>query len=153
MTDNITKKQLKEFLKKNPIMSIAINGENSPVSSVVLHTVDDQLHFFFATAPESYKGRSLLESNKISFSIFELDNLLVQGTGTAKQVEDEKEIDTVLENLVEATEQLHHFWPPILSTADHKYIVFEVTPTWLRALDLSDPHVREHEPKFTEFDI
>jgi len=153
MPNNITKKQLKDFLKTHPIMSIAVQGDEVPISSVILYTVDDNWRFFFATAPESYKGKALQKHDKISFNVFEFDIMLVQGTGTVKQIKDEKEIDTILDNLVEATEQLHHFWPPILSTADHKYAVYEITPTWLRSLDLSSPKIREHKPKFTEFDL
>jgi hypothetical protein len=46
-----------------------------------------------------------------------------------------------------------NFWAPIFRIHKGDYIVFRITPTWMRALDLSHNTVRQEETPFSQIPI
>lgn len=151
MNKTWTKEGTLSFLRENPLASIAINGEDYPISSLVLFYVDDNFNFYFGTGQESYKAKALLKNSKMSFTVWGSEVALVQGTGTGEEVTDAAEVDKQMDNLVEETSHLPNFWPPLLGIWKNDYILFKVKINLLRVLDLSEPHLKEKAPKFTEF--
>lgn len=69
MIQKYSNKQILTFLRSVGIMSIAVNAEPYPISSVVLFSVDDEFNFLFATHSVSNKAKSLLKRPEISFSV------------------------------------------------------------------------------------
>jgi len=71
----------------------------------------------------------------------------VQWDGKAKKVHDAKKLNLIVEKLADKAVALEKFWPPIFTFFGEDYVVYEVTPTWMRVLDLSLQHIRDAEPQ------
>ncbi len=146
-----TKEAVLKFLRDNPLASLAINGKDYPVSSMVLFYVDDDFNLYFGTGRESFKAKALLEDPKISFSGWKAGEALMQWSGTAEEVVEQKEIDARMDDIIQETKQLQDFWPPMLGVWKKGYILFKIRIGFLRVLDLSEAHLKESASKFTDF--
>lgn len=146
-----TKDKALKFLRENPLASIAVNGQDYPISSLVLFYTDEDFNFYFGTGKESFKAQALLKNPKLSFSVWKSELALAQGTGLAAEITDPTELDARMDDIVKETRNLPHFWPPLLGIWKHGYILFKVKINLLRMLDLSEEHIKEPVPKFTEF--
>lgn len=146
-----TKESVLAFMRENPLASIAINGESYPISSIILTYVDDGFNLYFGTGRNSFKTKALLKNPKLSFSSWKGGVALLQGGGIAAMMTDPQEIDARMDDIVKETSHLPDFWPPLLGIWKNDYALFKVKLDFLRVLDLSDPHIKEVAPKFTDF--
>lgn len=150
MFENISKKQILEFLKSVAIMSIAAVGEHGPVSSVVVFAVDNDLSFYFLTKRETYKAKALLKNPKISLCVWEHRKMLVQASGSVIEVESGDEFNKIHEQIDKASHVIKNFWWPILNINKGEYVIFKIHPEWIRALDLTGKNIKEEgDPFFT----
>lgn len=149
--DTLTKDDVVRFLRKVNILSAALVGENGPISTPLLFAVDDDLsHLYVATHRDTFKARALMSVPKISASIWEFDQMMIQLDGTTEEIKDQVEIDATLDKLVESLGRLESFWPPVLRITGDGYIVFKIIPTWIRALDLTSKTIHAGDTPFTE---
>lgn len=145
------KAEVVKFVRSVSIMSIAVNYK-TPISSIVLFAVDDNLNFFFATRRDTAKAKALSLSSEISMSIWEFDKSLVQGTGRALELSGQEASDA-LDMIVNATENVKEFWPPILQIEGDDYVVYKIVPVWLRILDISKDTIHVKEQMFQEIEL
>lgn len=143
------REEILDFLKKTPILSLAACHEGKPVSSVVVFAIDDDFTLYFATHSDSIKAKALRTNPTISYSVWKLDDMMVQGGGEAREMQGE-EYNQAMNKILKAINQLENFWPPILRITGGDYTAFAVKPTWARALDLSEPSYDGMERPFSD---
>ncbi|MBI2414518.1 pyridoxamine 5'-phosphate oxidase family protein [candidate division WWE3 bacterium] len=151
LNTNDTREDKLMTLKSFPIMNIATINKSNPLSSVVLFYVDNDLNFYFVTRENSYKAKSLLEDNKISFSVWNQNQMIVQADGVASVFVDKE--NKIINEIVESLKLLGEFWPPLLSFSESDYILFKIKPNWLRALNIKDQKIATEKPSFTFIDL
>lgn len=151
MKQNISEQDVRAFMRKYPIMSIAVADGDQPMSSIVLFAMDDDFTLYFSTGSKSYKSKALAHNNKISFSVWEFGKLHVQGYGTAAPLTDEAEADAVLDKITISLSRYHDFWPPVAGLWGQDYVLFKVKTDWVKAMDLSKISLKEPNSPFTEF--
>ena len=135
-------------------MALAATHDDKPLSTILLFAVDNDFNFYFATRSETYKAKALEKNPKVSLSIWEHKKFLIQVDGLAKKIEKEEEINSTLDLLVSATENIKDFWPPVVrSRSKGDYVVFKIKPNWLRALDLELESIAEDKTPFIEIEI
>lgn len=151
MITPISKAQVVDFLRSVSIMTLAASHENTPLATVLLFAVDDDLTFYFATRSHSHKAEAIRNNPKVSLAIWAHQKMLVQADGDASQVLDQSEADSALDKIVNATNNIQDFWPPVLrfDTKDD-YAIFKIKPHWVRALSLESKTIRSGESPFTE---
>ena len=150
----ITKTAVLKFLRSVSVMTLAAVNDDRPLSTVLLFAVDDDFTFYFATKSETYKAKAILKNPKVSISVWEHKQMLIQVDGTAEQIEEEETINGVVEKLAKSTTNIEEFWPPILRVKGKgDYVVFKIKPSWIRAMDVSSDTMKEKEPSFTEINI
>ena len=59
-------------------MSLTVAKGNLPISSIVTFYVDDALTCYFVIQRKSFKANFLTVNDRLSFSIWKLDEMLVQ---------------------------------------------------------------------------
>ena len=136
MLKKYTKQDILQFLKQNPVMNISVVYNGNPISSVVLFAVDNNFTFYFATKNTTYKSKALSNHPKISFSVWEHHEMLVQVDGVVNIVPDENS-NEVIQFITNSANNVKDFWPPILHASIGEYIYYYITPNWIRAMDLS----------------
>lgn len=149
MSKRPNNEEVLKFLKSVSIMSVAINYE-TPISTVLLFAVDGDFTFYFATQKNSFKQKALEINNKISLSVWEHGKMLVQASGKAELVEDEKESTDALNKIVNALDNIHDFWPPVLRFHGDEYAIYKIDTNWLRVLDLSEKTIYAEDSPFFE---
>lgn len=152
MTEATSKKLILEFLRANPVMNIAVVDGDKPITSVVLFAVDDDFTFYFASRSNSFKTKALLKNNKISFSVWKNQDMLIQGDGTAT-LAPVQQGENLLYKLALSSTNIEDFWPPILSIVGGDYTLFMLKPTWLRSLNLKDLKIHEAKDPFVEIEL
>ena len=146
-----TKESAIAFLRKNFIMELAtVSGEGQPLCSVLLYAVDDDLNMYFATHDDSQKAKNLMQNPLANFVVWEHDRVMVQADVVAEVVEDEKKKGDILDRLADAATDSHDFWPPVFRIKGGAYVIFKLTPSWMRVLDLSVKTMRQSDPPFTD---
>lgn len=144
------RKIILDFLRTQFIMEIATSHKDKPAASIVLYMVDDDFNFYFVTHNDSYKSQNLLNNPRISLAIWKHQEMLVQVDGAAQPVIDEREKERLMDELADAATNDEAFWPPVFRIKGDKYIIFKVTPHWLRSLDLTRNTIRQEDSPFTE---
>ncbi len=144
-----SREEILAFLKHTPILSLAACNEGKPVSSVVAFAIDDDFTIYFATHSDSIKAVALRQNPILSYSVWKEDQMLVQGGGEARELQGQ-EYDQAMNSILKTIDQLENFWPPILRITGTNYTAYAVKPTWLRALDLSDPSYDGTDTPFSE---
>jgi len=148
-----TKEQVFGFLEAEAVMSIAVSSSDGPLSSVVLYAIDDDFRFTFVTHKSSRKAQALLSDNRISVSIWNQQQMLVQMSGTVKEMTETDERMKGFDAVVNTSTTVKDLWPPLLTINAGEYIVFTITPEWIRALDLTEAKIAPHESPFTEIPL
>lgn len=132
-------------------MSLAACNENLPLATVLSFAVDDDLTFYFVTRENSHKSLAIQKNSRVSFSVWQYQQMLVQVDGEATRIFDQDEAANAMEKIAQAVESIKNFWPPIISYGtDQQYAVFKIKPLWVRALSLSEHVIKSHEPAFTQ---
>lgn len=133
-------------------MNIAVAKDNLPSSSVVAFHVEDDLTCYFVTQKKSFKTNILFANDKLSFSVWKQDEMLVQADAKVTLIpEDQK--DTYMAKIATSIEALKDFWPPLVQISDDEYVVFAVKPYWMRVLDLSRKTIKVDQLPFIEVDL
>lgn len=136
------------------IGSFAFVQDTKPLNSVLLFHIDDDCALYFATHENTYKAQALVTNPQVSFSVWEHKKMLVQGAGEAHPVENISQRDTILERIVGAVDNIDSFWPPVLRIKNNTpYVVYKVSPSWLRTLDLSEDTITSADDPYTEIDL
>lgn len=145
-----SKNQLLSFLRANYVMSIATSDNDMPSSSILLYHVDEGLNFYFATHTNSLKVRNLQKNPRISLSVWEHNKMLVQANGKAIELTSDEEKVLIIDKLAESAAKGANFWPPLFRIKGDDYIVFKITPDWMRVLDLEKDTMTQVDSPFTE---
>jgi nitroimidazol reductase NimA-like FMN-containing flavoprotein (pyridoxamine 5'-phosphate oxidase superfamily) len=153
MEQDALKHEMLTFLKDNFIMSIAVCNENKPSSSVLIYYVDEELNFYFTTHSDSHKAKMLKANPRISLSVWEDRNMLIQADGYVDVVTNQDDRNIIMDNLAESIEKGKDFWPPLLRMGNNNYIVFKIKPYWVRKLDLNVETMTQEESPFNELVI
>jgi nitroimidazol reductase NimA-like FMN-containing flavoprotein (pyridoxamine 5'-phosphate oxidase superfamily) len=152
--DQITKASAVSFLREVNILTAALVGERGPISTPLIFAVEDDLSkLYVATHRDTFKAQALLKDPRISCSIWQFDKMLIQLDGTAKEIVDPVSMADKVDKLVESLSHLEGFWPPVIQVGGEGYIVFEITPTWIRALNLSSKNILSGDNPFTEVEL
>ena len=106
MPANHSKEEILKFLRSVSIMSLAISADPYPVATILLFSVDDDFTFYFATRNSSHKAKALMQTSKVSLSVWEHNQILVQAHGDTSQATEPKEIDEILEKLASSVSDL-----------------------------------------------
>lgn len=149
MDQSHIKEQVLAFFKSYPIMNIAVAKENLPSSSVVAFHVEDDLTCYFVTQKKSFKANILTVNDKMSFSVWKLDEMLVQADARAHLIPHE-EATSFIEKIAKSISVLENFWPPLAQISDDEYVVFAVKPYWMRVLDLKVKTIKVQNLPFIE---
>lgn len=152
MEQSELKREILNFLREYPIMSIAVSLDNKPMASVVVFTVADDFTFHFVTQKNSYKAKALLKNPQISMAIWKINDTLVQADAVVNPVP-EAQIDAYLSAIAASNEKLNDFWPPLVRISDDEYVVFEIKPTWLRVLDLKSNTIKALDTSYKEIKL
>lgn len=91
---------------------------------MVLSDVDDDFSFYFATRDNTFKARAIEQNQKISFTVWAHQKMLVQGKGRVIILSNDR-VEDVAEKLVESAAKPEKFWPPILSLGGNSYKVYQ----------------------------
>lgn len=151
MITPISKAQVVDFLRSVAIMSLAACQDNVPLATVLLFAVDDNLTFYFVTRSHSHKAEAIRNNPKVSLAVWEHQKMLVQVDGEAEQIINETEANQALEKVVQATNSIQDFWPPVLNIdTQDEYAIFKITPRWVRALSLTSKTIHASESPFTQ---
>ncbi len=91
-------KHVADFLKGNKIMSLGTYDANNPWMCNVYYVVDDNLHLYFLSGPETIHVQQIEENDKVSFTITDTHQVptdkkkAIQGWGRAKKVTSLKKV-------------------------------------------------------------
>jgi len=146
--DNSLKQEILLFLRSQFIMSLAATDGTKPVSTILLFHVDDDLNFFFATHTDSHKTTAILNNPNVSFSVWQHGDMLIQADGRAEEITDESAKLEAVDRIAESTVKGEEFWPPLFRIKGTDYIVFKITPTWMRKLDLTRDTITQDTSPF-----
>lgn len=125
------------FLKNNPIMSLAAVLDGKPIASIVLFCIHDNFDIDFVTGQSTFKSKALIQNPFVSFNVFKQQQLLIQGSGNVTKLENTTETDKILEKIIDTSQNMIDMWPPLLQFSSNEFVYFRITPTWMRALDIS----------------
>jgi len=150
MDQTSLRKEILAFLRENFIMSAAVSENDKPSATILLYHVDDEFNFYFATHTNTYKTRKLLNNPAISLCVWQHNQMLIQVDGTASEVSDPSQKLAIIDKLAESAAKGPDFWPPLLRIGGEAYIVFKVTPHWLRKLDLKQDTMTQVDSPFEE---
>ena len=146
----ITKSTVKTFLQMNFVAELATTDGDKPTCSPVIYVTDEDLNFYFVTNTESYKAQNILKNPNVSMTVWEFTKMSIQMDGVATEVTDEEVKEWVVNAFGDAATKDPNFWAPIFRIKRSDYVVFKITPNWLRALDLSHDTVRSKLTPYTE---
>ncbi len=153
MGATLSKKGVQSFLQSQFIMNVATISDNKPHESVLLYFMNDDFQFFFVTHKETYKAKNLLKNPAVSLAVWKHGEMMVQADGTAEDVTATEDAATIMDKLADAATNDEHFWPPLFRIGGDAYIIFKITPTWMRALDLQSNTITSEEPPFLAIDL
>jgi len=127
----------KAFLMEQKLMTLStVHQNNQPHSATLLFTIDAELNFYFLSHKTSLKTDNINQNSSVAGSVFELGSWYVQFHGTTEQVQG-KLFDSAIDKIINQADKLKDFWPPLFMKIDPEYVVYKITPTWLRLTDLS----------------
>ena len=152
MDQSHVKERVLAFFRSYPIMTIAVAKDNLPSSSVVAFHVEDDLTCYFVTQKKSFKANILLANDKLSFSVWKLDEMLVQADAKARLLPTD-EAAPFLEKIAKSVSVLENFWPPLAQISDDEYVVFAIKPYWMRVLDLKVKTIKVQNLPFTDVSL
>lgn len=151
--DTNKKKVTIAFLKEKFVMELATCHDNKPAVAPVIYVIDDELNFYFVTYRDTLKSQNLLNNPHCSFVVWEFLQMSVQVIGIAEVVTDTVTEQWVVNTIADAATKDPNFWAPIFRISRGEYILFKITPTSMKTLDLNRNTVRQEETPFTQIVI
>lgn len=152
MSNEQGREKVQRFLQENFLMQIATSYQENPLVSVMIYTVDKELNLYFITKDHSRKSSNLKLNPRISATVWDKENMMIMIQGEAKQIEDAKTIEWVMDTLAEVAVKQDGFWPPLLQMSG-SYIFFKLKPTSIQYLDLSDKTFQKKKNLFIEIPL
>jgi nitroimidazol reductase NimA-like FMN-containing flavoprotein (pyridoxamine 5'-phosphate oxidase superfamily) len=149
----ITKEATFQFLKAHYIMALATVADGAPAVAPMVYLIAEDKYIFFVTFRQSFKAQNLLKNPHCSFTVWEFSKMSVQASGLAEEITDPTKIQWAMDTFADTATNDPNFWAPIFRIHKGDYIVFRITPTWMRALDLSHNTVRQEETPFSQIPI
>lgn len=149
----LEKSQVHSFLKANPIMNLAAVHDGKPLMTVVAFSILPDWRMYFVTHSTSLKAQALRSLPEASFVVWRTKQLYVQGMATAKEITARQETDHILDQVTSSLAELADFWPPVLQLPQEDYCFFELTPTKVRAMDLSINTIKNPHQAFTQIPL
>ncbi len=133
-------KKLKDFLASHPVASLAtVSKERTPHSSTIYFISNEHFDFYFLTTDDTIKHKQIGENKRVALNITDEEKIMtVQVEGNAQSVQDREEKSKIINQL-----KLIHYGnrkienPPI-SKLFGEFILYKITPSWLRWLDFKD---------------
>ena len=145
------KEKVLAALRRNRIASMAtVTVDGQPQAVTILYVVDDDLNLYFVTREKSRKVANLDANGQVAMSIGLEPPMNVQLEGRAVRVEDELMRTEKMAELANVGADLKDLWPPILRVGQEGYVLYQVIPKKIRALDLSDRHISSEAPPYIE---
>ena len=132
-----------EFLRKKENLTAVIatsTKDGKPHAAVIYYYVDDAFNFYFLTAHNTRKYKTLIQNPHISFTIgFGFQYITIQGWGTAHILEKNSDVEN--EIILNINNRLHandYHWPifQIPRYEKEELCVFKIVPNELRLLNL-----------------
>ena len=134
-------------------MQLATSYKDKPAVAVMLYAVDNNFNIYFATHKDSQKSQNLLKNPNASLSIWEHHSALIQASGVVSVVKDAKEQSKIMDRLADAATEDESFWPPVFRIKGDEYIIFKISLSWARILDLEQDTIRQKDTPFTELNF
>lgn len=150
---DITKADVISFLNEHFVMELATAFDNKPTVAPLIYVIDDDLHFYCVTYRSSVKAQNLIKNPQCSLTVWQFLQMCVQVDGVASVVEDEAKKEWVINAFADAATRDPNFWAPIFRIKKGDYCVFQITPTWMRALDLTQNTVRQEASPFIQITL
>lgn len=146
MPDKFTKDKIISFLREVGVMSIAVNLNDRPISSVVAFVVDNDYSFYFVTKRNTFKDRALQKNPKLSLSVWEHNRMLVQAYGQVRELTGQ-DLNDSMKAIKKSIGHFKNFWWPILGIKGGEHVAYKIQVEWLRVMDLSFS-INEREERF-----
>jgi len=131
------KSDIKKFLERISVMSIALCLKKRPISSVVLFTVDNDLSFYFITKKNTYKAKAIDENPQMSLCVWKQNDKLIQASGNIIELAGDDDFDKYYKRLQTINKELGNIYWPYLATKGSEAIVYKLLTKWLRVMDLT----------------
>lgn len=144
MVDPIYKTKLMEFLRSKMIAVIStISSEEKPESATIYYDVDENFNFYFMTKIFTRKYANLEKNTEVALVIgTENEPITAQIQGKAKLITDNEEYNLKMEQLEKRFLKNEYVAPLFqLNSGENKVVLFKVTPTWIRWLDLRGENI------------
>lgn len=150
MLNQLTPKEVLDFMRKVSLMSLAVSDQNNqPQSHTMLFAIDDDFTMYFATSANSYKHKTMQYNNKVGISVWEDKKMLVQIQADVFELQGDEAV-TAVDKLADVATDMVDFWPPVLQIIKKDYAVFKVVPKSIRALNVSKQTISNKEAMFTD---
>jgi general stress protein 26 len=137
MVDAETQKKFFEFIKSKNVAAIStVSADNQPMSATIYYIVDDNFTFYFMSK-NTNKIRNIQNNNKVALLISrENAPISAQIHGVAQKIHGNSHFDKKRDELIQSL--IHNsFSPPIFEVSGDDIFIHQITPTWMRWLDLT----------------
>jgi len=152
--NNLSREVIFNFLKERHLMTAAFcSDDKQPHTAVLLYLIDKDFNIFFVTHADSRKIKTLIVNDSIAISVWEKNIMSVQVEGEVIIHDDEAMKEKVIGDMVENTPDLDDVWPPVLSIRGAEYVIGQIKPKFVIALDVSDSKINEYERPFTKINF
>ncbi len=149
MSKQFTPQEILDTMRKISLMSLAVsNKNNQPQAHMMLFAVSDDFMVYCVTSRNSSKHQAIQENNKVGLSVWDNKNMLVQIQATAQEITGDEALEAI-DRIADKATDIPGFWPPVLQLTKSDYVVFKITPNYIRALDLSNENMTSHDTLFT----
>lgn len=128
-----------EFLRSKSVAVLStVASSGQPMSAAVYFTVDTHFNFYFMTKNFSRKYENLESNPNVALVVgSENEPVTAQVQGKAEKIVDQQEELSVLEELKKVFFKNTYVAPLYqLSEEKNKMVIYKITPTWVRWLDL-----------------
>ncbi|MBI2357044.1 pyridoxamine 5'-phosphate oxidase family protein [Candidatus Dojkabacteria bacterium] len=127
-------KEIFEFLKHNKLITLATSDSEFPWVCNLYYVVDDNLHFYFLSSPQTIHAKQLMENNKVAFTVTDTHQTptdkkkAIQATGIAKKVTDLKKVIWFISQFTKDPKKYNA--KEIVKSIGR--VVYEITPTKMK---------------------
>lgn len=141
------KRQALDFLKDNVVAVIATaSTDNIPEAATIYYVVDDEFNFYIRTDSDSRKVQNLRSNPQVALVVGTANMpVTVQVQGKIAQVESGEEFNKRGLQLEEASNK-GPYEAPLDNMKGTGWVIYKITPTWLRWLDLREPSKERRSP-------
>lgn len=143
MVDVGTRIKFTEYIRNKMIAVIStVSSTGQPESATIYFDFDEDFHFYFMTKNFSRKYINLQHNPQVSLVIgTENEPATVQVQGKAEEIKNPEEMSIRLGKLKNRFFENTYVAPLFqLSSDKNTVVVYKITPSWIRWLDLREPN-------------